>query len=376
MQARLGEDARGGDNRAMNRACTLALLGATGLGVVGPTAAQSVSGVLWGFDGEPVASATVVIQGERSGRLAEVVTDRDGRFSYRANEPLQRLRVRYEAVVVEGRAPGDADGDAQFDLSTTPHWILRGHVVDPRGRPAAGVDVVARDGDGKALGVVTTDADGAYRLRSNQEIADLHVDPLGLAYTLPGPFRAERGVAIDLRLVRDRYTRHSGRVLDLDGEPVENALVVAHAARGARGRQGTRVGWARTGGDGTFELWTSREAAEFGANVGGLRLRQFDGDWRPGRPITLDARRDALVAINASVVDRDGKARGHTFVYSNTDASLPEGRQPLSRSNGSGGFHAMIRIGTPFLVASTGDGPCAVAVGPWTRDAIVLRPAK
>jgi RNA polymerase sigma factor (sigma-70 family) len=120
---------------------------------------SAVSGQVLGADGKPVAGADVALYGRpkhapraryyRSSPkiLAEVKTDRDGKFRFAAD----RLnRSAYWGVDLIARAPGHGLGHkgvplekpgADLKLSLPKERALRGRLVDLQGQPAAGATV-------------------------------------------------------------------------------------------------------------------------------------------------------------------------------------------------------------------------------------------
>ena len=329
--------------------------------------AQTITGRVDDTDGKAVFGATVTAIGRGGSIVNQVVSDEHGRFAFEPQRELALVRLQYEAIEVDCDVPRTT-GWLNVQLADLQLWVMRGHVVDPAGQPAAGIDVQLLGTNERVIAVVTTDAKGAYRLRSNQEIAAVVVDPLGWAHVETGPFRDTRGLAIDLRLVRDRYAPLFGRVLDQHGEPVAGARIVAH--HHANGEQ-RGLATVRSRADGTFSLWTTEPATCLSATFGSSQL-ELAGRWQANDFVTLDERRDGLIWVRGTVIGRRGRVAERTRIFAAERPTAPSA-ESVARTNNSGQFYAQIRRGTPFLLAVDQAGIVAIAAAPW-RSPIWLRP--
>lgn len=335
-------------------------------------AAQSVVGRVSGLHGGPAVGATVSAF-DRDGKvLTEVLVDGEGRFELFHSEPVARIVVQREAIWVGRAVPAGKCSGFDFDLSKERHWTMRGHLVDPEGTMAVGVDVLARDADGKALASVTTNAKGAFVLRSNQMVASLVAAPLGWRHVCAGPFDRSRGLAIDLRLHRDQYKLLHGRLLGLDGQPIAGARVTA---KSKERRELLVCAMALTKPDGTWRLWTTRDVVELTAVYAGEEW-QRPGNWgqRTHGELVLDAKRDGIVRVRGTLLDRDGKPISHAVIYASNKKKLANRATGIAATNVHGNFVVSTRRATPFLIALNRRGKVqAVSAGPWSGEPVKMR---
>lgn len=337
------------------------------------TRGQDVTGSVVGFDGEALRWATVVVHGEAGGVVLQTLTDESGRFTIAGSLRAHSVQVAYEAVLSPPQIVDADRSSLAFRLGDVPHWLLRGSVQDPGGRPARHVDVAVRDARGRALATVTIDDAGRFVLRCSVPLAAVVVDPLGWNHVIEGPFRAARELAIDMRSVRDDYVRHVGRVLDLDGRPAAEVTVVAQSTRDRRPGRGQRIGSARTDPDGKFVAWTRGDVSGWAANVDGARLYQPVGVWRVGTPAELDARLDALVFVSGEVLDRYGEPVADVEVFASRDGALAGRSYLVARSDTNGRFVTMVPAATRSLIAQLGGEPFADVDAPFEGGRAVLR---
>jgi hypothetical protein len=206
---------------------------------------------------------------------------------------------------------------------------------------------------------LTTDKKGAFAVRANETIADFLVDPLGWAQVEPGPFTADRGVAIDLRLVQDDYYRITGTVLDLDGKFVVDALVAGMTAAG-------RAGSTRSRADGRFSLWCRQPIREIRASFGDGRI-VLAGDWQRHNVAALDERTHGLVTVRGRLTDGAGRPISALF-FETPDKSPPDRTgNACGSTNRRGEFTLRVNRSAPFVAAvHAHEGVLMYVAGPWT----------
>jgi hypothetical protein len=321
---------------------TLALLvGALGSAIAVVLPAQTASGRVLGFDGEPARAAVRGV--DAKGRnLAEELAGDDGTFQLVATTPIVRLIVQLEGVVLERAVDGGGVAGVEVTFAGVPHTALRGSVVDPGGEPARARDLLFRDAAGKAVVTATTDGDGAFVVRTNQALHDVLVDPLGWRHVQRGPWSAAAPVVLDLRPARDRFHRLHGRVRDDTGAAAAGWRVHANG-------ESRRVATTTTGADGTFALWVRETVRSVEASATVPRLGRL-GPWRSDAELELDERTDALVLVTGRFVDGAGAPIvGALLLASHENAPPKKKSAVLGGTDRDGRFAVRLVRGTPFL---------------------------
>lgn len=182
--------------------------------------------------GTPLAGARVA---HRFQRELDVRTAADGSFDLEGIDGEERgneLEVRAEGRQIHRRAvPSGATGP--LDLVLRPGATVHGSVLDPQGRPRAGVLVSARPGEFGAPEAETfSDAQGRFVLRgtSSGQLRLLAETPGLTSATLD--VQVVPGLAGEVRLQLLAPTRIEGRVVGTDGTPVPGAGVLLHERTG------------------------------------------------------------------------------------------------------------------------------------------------
>ncbi|MFY9341999.1 MAG: hypothetical protein WAT39_05900 [Planctomycetota bacterium] len=323
-------------------AAFVSLLAMTGL------AAQTASGVVHGLAGEPADRAHVRGLDAARQTVAEGASDDVGRFELKARAPIAWLQVRIEGVLREVPVTGGAAAGLVVSLADTPHATIRGELRDPGGALATGVDVLCRDRQQHAIATVTTDERGTFALRTNQDVHDAVVDPVGWRHVVPGPFGAESPIAIDLRTHAAKFFRLHGNTIDDRGRPATGWRVTARDETG-------RVATTTTGEDGSYALWCNRPVTMVEASLGPPRLGRL-GPWQATTELALDEREHALVLVSGRFVDRDGKGLANALVIATLRKEPPKKGVPvLCGTDRDGRFVARLVRGTPFLFAVSKD---------------------
>ncbi len=319
--------------------------------------------VTYADDGSPVAGAELVLfedeqpgEGQDEQVGARAVTDARGRARTRAGERLSgaMLTLPGEAPALwepDDDEPGDLEGprplvwpppSGVLPLRLVRARRLRGRVVDPDGRPVAGLHVVLAGLLGGVCTQVRTDAEGAFELRGRGGFGGW----FGEALFVHGP-------AWRTQLVTPPPLPAGGR----DPEPLTITVVPASSVRGrvldAQGRPlpGARIGWQQElengtvlppRGDGQALL---RRAPTFSGPDGRFLLQGL-GDER----VRLRARHpvfpDAVSGVVALVPGRIGEAG---------DLVCPAGGTLLVRLEDERGRP----LARACLTAQAGDGEAA-----------------
>lgn len=318
-------------------------------GLTGAARGQVVAGEVRGFDDRLAAGVVVRVFDDDSNRLGEVLTDQQGRFEWLGDRAVGAIEIQHEGVVVVQSIANGGEPAVRASFAGAKYFTLRGHVVDPAGAPAAGIDFICRNTFGRAITTVTTDARGAFLVRCDRPVADLLVDPLGWAHVEEGPFAQDRGIAVDLRLVRDRYFALRGNVLDEAGAPVPLARVEGVD-------QGRRVAGTQSDRDGHFVLWANREVGELVATQGAPFVRR-KGPWQSDAAVDLDVRVHGYVLVTGRVVDARGRGLGQAMLFAVDQQTPPAAKaQPIGSTDGSGNFRLLVPRGTAFLWAHRDGG--------------------
>jgi len=189
----------------------------------------SVTGVVTGPDGAPIANARVALfrpipqmlalrefsRDRKPMAIASAATDQEGRFALDAGS-VGLVDVH---VVAEGFAPADAivATDEQAGTIALRRAALVTGRITANGKPVTGAFVLAIPGEGIPESAIT-DADGRYRLPDPATWAQMvivrHPDFAPLAHV---------GNALDF--VLDAGQSVQGRVVDSNGRPVADSVV-------------------------------------------------------------------------------------------------------------------------------------------------------
>ncbi len=325
--------------------------------------AAALAGVVVDGDGRPLAEVEVRARpsgelrggNDFGGRPAAAPTGADGRFRLRGLFALQM----YEIIAArEGHAPARllarapaAGGQAPpLRLVLSPGRSAAGRVVDPEGRPVAGVEVglwhVAAGGGGARWPVEqsargASDAAGRFQLR---HLAagdyELHLARAGFADALPLPVAVPEGsgeIALG-DLVLERGLALEGRVVGPKGSPVEGAAVQATIwpAGGVRTYHPT-LGEkeTRTDAGGHFRIADLRRGSRVDVHV-------YHRDYSNGEaeelelplsePLLIELRPGGSLAIQ--VADPDGEPVAGATVGSFTETMVAMGSDPVQRTSG------------------------------------------
>ncbi|MCA8949738.1 MAG: carboxypeptidase regulatory-like domain-containing protein, partial [Planctomycetes bacterium] len=227
----------------------------------------SLSGRVFGPDGEPVAGAQVrcgdtaqnnhTLPDGGSAMAPQPVTtrtDSDGRFAFEGLVPGSNpLGVRAEELAPHYEVVEIATGNpTEITVHLLRGATLRGVTKNEQGLPIAGAWISVHDREHRESRSARTLADGSYRLgglRSGRlEAMARHTDH-GVT-NVEFEFAAGREQRWDPVLSAGLQQR--GRVLDGNGDPVEGAIVEAQLDPWVRGNDW--YGYVVTGADGRFVL--------------------------------------------------------------------------------------------------------------------------
>lgn len=274
--------------------------------------AQEVSGTARGLDGRASAGITLRAVDANGRLLVEAVSADDGGFVLRAPGPVHAVVARCEAVQLEIRVPDGKASDLAVTFAGVDHFAIVGRLLDPGGSIARGIDIAARDAAGKALALVTTDADGRFVVHANRPVHDLLVDPLGWAHRVTGPLPKNTELPIDLQQHRDAFFRLHGRTFDASGTPASGVRVIAN--------DGPRpVANTISDADGTFTVWVNRTITHlFGQD--GMPTTARTGPWRDDATVDLDERVHGYQLVRGRVL---GNAVNRTAIYGATARPKP-----------------------------------------------------
>jgi protocatechuate 3,4-dioxygenase beta subunit len=190
--------------------------------------------VIAGYTGEGIPGMWVGVYGParpRSGAWVQsYLTRADGSYSLRVppgpqylylqNEPPPGFRLKrnsYDIGVREGETTR-----IDFTLSGSPMAPIRGQVLDPDGKPAAGTEVIAvSPGDVPTGAGITTNRQGRFEMDPEDIVLFAR---RGRDATVKG-YHVTRGGEVVLRLRRDAAASAAGRVVDARGNAVPNVAV-------------------------------------------------------------------------------------------------------------------------------------------------------
>ena len=189
--------------------------------------------------------------------LVRTVTDAGGRFRIGDLGPGEYRVAAAIAGMAGDRATVTLPGAGPLRLAVRALHPLAGVVVDPEGRPVAGVEVRLRAPDGVSppwRSVTLTDRAGAFRFVRVPagDYTVVAVPDVALGPARAGPFPAGR-LDVEVRLPRPRDIR--GVLLDASGRPMEGVEVVARPEGGL-----LPIATAETDRDGAFRLWRLGES--------------------------------------------------------------------------------------------------------------------
>lgn len=331
--------------RAASCLVTLSLLGFSSM-----AAAHHVHGrVVDGTTGKPVPGARVWAEGASG---SEVRTNRQGRYSLEV--PSAAPAVRAEAEGFLGASVALGAKERLRPLALRPARSAEGRVLDPRGRPVPGADVLIVSQSPTPKGLprmeepieITTDAEGRFRVEL------LALGKIGLAVRARGfvpaavdglELSAGKGIA-DLGMISlEAAARLAGRVVDPSERPVAEAEVRIE------GRPGSAEPQAVTGPAGQFFLEGLRAGEILSLRVSRPGYATVNLD-----PITVPAEEPVTVVlrpaarVSGTVVGEDGgPVSGASLLL--TDGSRVVG----AATSGAGGRFAVegVEPGTLALTA-------------------------
>ncbi|TWT85470.1 Regulatory protein BlaR1 [Posidoniimonas polymericola] len=241
----------------------------------------SVTGIVTTEDGQPIAGARVVNQGNSSDDQRETVTDSEGRF--RLDDVFQAVSGHELFIRAEGFAsravnfePGPADNPAVADVTLELGRRIAGQVVDEAGTAVEGVRVYYAEGNrwpGMLLGgQADTDANGRFQFNS------LPVD-CPFTFTKQGysqiegrklPLNGKEEVLVTLL---DEGVLSGQAIDDQSGEPVTPITVhITFSPDRTKEDPGSSLTGARATGEGE-RFATADGAFRFGDLVRGMPLQ-------------------------------------------------------------------------------------------------------
>jgi len=250
--------------------------------------------------------ARLVFSNNASGESATLNSDENGHFQgLLPVAPNRETTWTIEAHVLQPPVtqrlldvkvqPASGQGNTWLDLDF-PGIPVHGNVVSPDGKPQPNVQVTFEDTSGLRTTTGTDDA-------GHFEMSDLPAGKYTAMADSPAgasdrtPFEVADGRGSELRLVLNPFKRTSFYVVSSDG-PVEDAAVQVWIA------PGVPRAFARTDGDGRFEVTLPPGTTEVGLTVGapGYALKLIrvpvptnDTDSRDARTVTLDNSAGTLV---------------------------------------------------------------------------------
>lgn len=216
FQAALGNRESEAKQSIINMAAEITLtLGSTGLKYEVPDVEakkKAISGTVYDPDANPVENATVKLyeadqtgDTEKTWVLKETqVTKSDGKYLFQDLEAHLHYKVEVEFEITS------------TVRTETKFFDIKDYALDDAGNPYVGATVTVRDADENEIESVLTDEDGYY------EILNL---PEGDYMIFITPADDESGVMIKTHTSEASDNVISGTVLDVNGNPVENAIV-------------------------------------------------------------------------------------------------------------------------------------------------------
>lgn len=315
--------------------------------------------------------AVVIFGGRTGGVQVRMSTDSKGHYAgvlphpgnwrvdVTAREP--DVTARIDGVEVRKRKDGRA---VRVDLAV-PDTLVRGRVVDSRGRMIRRATVAIATPGGQFMGPYRPDQDGSFEIRGVPE-GSVRIFAEGVLENGRSASSAEVPVIVseegsapsDVRLIV-RGRRHvSGRVIFPGGDPAVGALVEAAPLRGGHS-SGAMVEHTITDPNGEFSLdlpaGTDELLALYGASGGALREQvlnvpeEFDG----ARPLVLVAERlgGTLTFVLPDSLDNGSPDAGQLVVF---QSGLPIGIGSLldwARAHGEK-ISDPRRLQIPFMAAA------------------------
>lgn len=306
-----------------------------------------VRGVVRDDGGHPVSDVTVFLTGH------EVVhTGADGRFELTEAGPQERLLVRAEGFISldeELKIPPGTVVEKEISLQRA--LLLRGTVVDEGGQPIHLANLTVRDETSADGNQASTDKDGAFELEAATARTEVEVEAQGYV-------TARRAMAAG---TPERVVLHKGgsllvRLVDTDGRPVKDGMVMAVPLRGAAERRTVGAHRAQglspnehlmeglTAGDYRLEVRTEAE----------LEVRTVRSDGRARQE--LEVRLAAPGQISGVVVSSAGTPLADTYVRATEALDGDHTRTAASgRTDEHGEFHLSARRGGRYTLFAIKD---------------------
>jgi protocatechuate 3,4-dioxygenase beta subunit len=262
--------------------------------------------------------------------VADEISGKDGGFRVRLRGAVAPYAIRvshpgYATEIAEARLDRPAPPSRSFHLG--PEITLRGRVVDISGTPVPGVEVRAlrNPEDVIEVSAAQTGDDGQFLLTGLE--SRRYVLAASRFGWLPASVRtavAAGGPRVTIRLARTGVIR--GTVIDTDGEPEANALVVAMLS-GGFGAAISPIIW-------TTDAYGKFAQDRFGPGTYYLWARHGERLVYP--PEKIDLQEGHLEAETELVVSHRGaRVRGHMgvssgFLPTNEMRAVLVGRSPLA----------------------------------------------
>lgn len=312
-------------------AISLAVAFASLLGFALPVVGQQIAGIAHGFDGRPSAGIVVRAVDDHGDDLGAVATAPDGRFELRVARPIRAIVVQAEGVRFEHAIENGGDPALVLTFAGVPHFTLTGRLFDPAGMVMAGVDVACRDAARRTIATSTTDAGGVFRIRANEPVAALVVDPAAIGHAIAGPFTADRAADIDLAREGAHLFCLRGRTLDDAGAPVASLRVVGRNDR-------TLVAATTSDADGNFVLWSKQPITHLFSHDTIPRTARC-GAWATDGTVVLDEREHGYLLVSGRLVDGRGAGSERAAIYAAAvRPKAPHREPPDGITTTSGGF--------------------------------------
>ena len=283
-----------------------------------------LEGRVVGPDGEGIANAGVGLFQPRSQRLPEEMqavraldeplsTDADGAFRARRLQADVPVHVLVSAEGYRQSQPVDLVPPLEepVTIRLDPETSAAGVVVDPAGRPVAGVRVEATTRSGQATQTSSgpgTDEEGRFSIRSIAP-GSVSFEASGRGYVTREPVIVEiaPGTSPDsIRIEVVEGGRVVGRVVGPGGGPVEDARVVAswHDSSGF-GMEGNQV---EVAADGSFEVRELPErTVSLLAEAPGYVVARRDVDVVAGSVPSVELVLQRGLEVSGQVVDASGR---------------------------------------------------------------------
>lgn len=182
-------------------------------------------------DGTPASGVEVELS--RTGAIDDMerrrgVTDTKGELRFPEEPPGRTAAmVLRPDMTASARCEVVAGSETVVELAMTRGIDVMGIVVDGRGAPIAGADIVAANWSGQTVHRLgESAADGTFALRSVSTHGHVGARAPGFCASSMHTITAGEGAAVELRLVLSKPAATvSGMVFGPDGEPVADALV-------------------------------------------------------------------------------------------------------------------------------------------------------